>query len=92
MALDRDSRNLYPIPHGPEMARANVHEQNTLVESRFTVALPVYSILYILELEMYRSVPHASPYAGPRRPPGPALWGPAVMLDRARRGLHLRIS
>ena len=37
MALDRDSHNLYPIPHGPEMAAPNGHEQYTLVDSRFTI-------------------------------------------------------
>ena len=34
----RDPRNLYPFPHGPEMACTNGHEQYTLVDSRFTVA------------------------------------------------------
>ena len=30
--------NLYPIPHGPEMAAQNVDEQKPLVDSRFTMA------------------------------------------------------
>ena len=34
---------------------------------------------------MYRSVPHASPYAGPAASPGACSVGPAVRLDRARR-------
>ena len=29
--------NVYPIPHGPVGPRVNVHEQNTVVESRFTM-------------------------------------------------------
>ena len=34
-----DLRNLYPIPHGPVRPGLFVHEQYTLVESRFTVEL-----------------------------------------------------
>ena len=30
---------MYPIPHGPAEPRTNGREQNTLVESRFTVKL-----------------------------------------------------
>ena len=37
MAFCRTSQNLYPIPHGPEMGYTYVHEQYTLVDSRFTV-------------------------------------------------------
>ena len=29
--------NVYPIPHGPIQPCTNVHEQYTVVESRFTV-------------------------------------------------------
>ena len=42
MALDRHLGNLYPIPHGPEMALLNVDEQYTLVDSRFTVEILYY--------------------------------------------------
>ena len=37
MATFRDLRNVYPIPHGPSRGCTNVHEQYTLVDSRFTV-------------------------------------------------------
>ena len=35
---------------------------------------------------LYRSVPHAPPYARPRVSPGAASWGLAAVLDRARVG------
>ena len=37
-------RNVYPIPHGPGSAWPNVHEQNMVVESRFTVHLRYISV------------------------------------------------
>ena len=38
MAPGGMSENLYPIPHGPMSSCINVHEEYTLVDSRFTVA------------------------------------------------------
>ena len=43
MMISGTSRNVYPIPHGPIQEYIFVHEQNTLVESRFTVNNPKVS-------------------------------------------------
>ena len=84
MALDRQSQNVYPIPHGRESVRPNVHEQITLVDSRFTVDL---SILFI-EREMYRSALAIPPYALARSKllTGLVLWDEG----RARRSAPWR--
>ena len=34
--------NVYPFPHGPAQPWPNVHEQNMVVDSRFTVVSQVY--------------------------------------------------
>ena len=58
---------MYPIPHGPARGCTNVHEQYTVVESRFTVGRVVYrSVLAIATL---RTTPQQAAY-----------WGSAVAM------------